>query len=73
MVVEPQRGGGGRGGCGGCRSLPYIYVPPHRVGFLRRCGLKTGIHFAHFGPESGMVSRELQECMNIFTISIPNK
>ena len=31
------------------------YVPPHRVGFLRRFGLKTGIHFAHFGLESGMV------------------
>ena len=23
--------------------------------FLRRFGLKTGIHFAHFGLESGMV------------------
>ena len=34
---------------------PYRYVPPHRVGFLRRFGLKTGIHFAHFGLESGMV------------------
>ena len=33
----------------------YRHVPPHRVGFLRRCGLKTGIHFAHFGLESGMV------------------
>ena len=34
---------------------PYRYVPPHRVGFLRRFSLKTGIHFAHFGLESGMV------------------
>ena len=25
------------------------------VGFLRCFGLKTGIDFAHFGPESGMV------------------
>ena len=33
----------------------YRYVPPHRVGFLRRFGLTTGIHFAHFGLESGMV------------------
>ena len=33
----------------------YRYVPPHRVAFLRRFGLKTGIHFAHFGLESGMV------------------
>ena len=28
---------------------------PHRVGVLRRFGLKTGIYFAHFGLESGMV------------------
>ena len=33
----------------------YKYVPPHQVGFLRRFGLKTGIHFAHFGLESGVV------------------
>ena len=31
------------------------YVPPHRVGFLRLFGQKTGIDFAHFGLESGMV------------------
>ena len=23
---------------------PHRYVPPHRVGFLRRFGLKTGLH-----------------------------
>ena len=34
---------------------PYRYVPPQRVGFLRRFGLKTGIHFAHFCLESDMV------------------
>ena len=34
---------------------PYRYVPPQWVGFLRRFGLKTGIRFAHFGLESGMV------------------
>ena len=50
---QPGRGGGG--------VLPYIiykpylYVPPRRVGFLRRFGVKTGIHFAHFGLESGWV------------------
>ena len=33
----------------------YRYVPSHRVGFLRPFGLKTGIHFAQFGLESGMV------------------
>ena len=32
-----------------------MYVPPQRVGFLRRFGLKTGIDFAYFGLESGMV------------------
>ena len=47
LISEPERG------------TPlyklYRYVRPHRVGFLRRFGLKTDIHFAHFGLESGMV------------------
>ena len=30
-------------------------MPPHRVGFLRRFGLKTGVNFVHFGLESDMV------------------
>ena len=30
-------------------------MPAHRVGVFRRFGLKTGINFAHFGLESGMV------------------
>ena len=30
-------------------------MPPHRVGFLRRFGLKTSVHFAHIGLESSMV------------------
>ena len=34
---------------------PYRYVPPHRVGFSPRFGVKTGMHFTHFGLESGMV------------------
>ena len=33
----------------------YGFVPPQRVWFLRVVGLKTGINFAHFGLESGMV------------------
>ena len=33
----------------------YKYVPPHLIGFLCHFGLKTGIHFAHFGLESGWV------------------
>ena len=48
---------------------PFRYVPPQRVGFLRRFGLKTGIDFAHFGLESGMVFEETTEWMNIFIVS----
>ena len=50
-ILRPPRGGGGAT----LLYKPYRYVPPHRVGFLRRLGLKTGIHFAQFGLESGMV------------------
>ena len=40
---------------------------------LRCIGPKTGVNFAHFGLESGMVFiRELGECTNVFTVSIPN-
>ena len=34
---------------------PYRYVPNQTVWFLRRFCLKTGIDFAHFGLESGVV------------------
>ena len=34
---------------------PYRFVLPHQVGSLRPFGRKTGIHFAQFGLESGMV------------------
>ena len=55
QLVNGPRGGGG----GLLPSISYIgNVPPHRVGFLCRFGLKTGIHFAHFGLESGMVLRD---------------
>ena len=37
---------------------PYRYVPPRLVGFLRRFGLKTEIHFAHFCLESDMIFEE---------------
>ena len=45
------------GGGGGGTPLykPYRYVPPQRVWFLRLFGLKTGIDFAPFGLESGVV------------------
>ena len=32
---------------------PYRYVLPQRVWFVGLFSLKTGIHFAHFGLESG--------------------
>ena len=48
----------GDGGLGG-GVFPYIghigMCRPHRIGFLRHFGLKTGIHLAHFGLELGMV------------------
>ena len=44
-----------------------------RVGFLRRFGLKTGIHLAHFGLESGMVFEGISEYKNVFIVSIPNE
>ena len=35
---------------------PYRYVPPQRVGFLRRFGIwKLGLDFAHFNLEPSMV------------------
>ena len=43
------------GGGGTPLYKPYRYVPPQTVWFLGLFGLKTGIHFTHFGPESGMV------------------
>ena len=45
-MLNPSGGGGGIP-----LYKPYTYVPPQRVEFLRRFGLKTGIDFAHFGLE----------------------
>ena len=46
-----RRGGGG--------VLPYVnhigMCRPKGLGVLHHFGLKTGIHFAYFGLESGMV------------------
>ena len=36
---------------------PHRYVPPQRVVFLHRFGLKTDVECAHFGLESGMGTR----------------
>ena len=33
----------------------YRYVPPQRIWFLSRFGLKTGIDFDHYGLKLGMV------------------
>ena len=51
----------------------YRYVPPHRVGFMRRFGLKTGIHFAHLVWNRVWILRELRDCMNVFIVSIPDE
>ena len=51
----------GRGGGAPLYKL-YRYVPPHRVGFLRR-----------FGLETGMVFKGTTEYMNVFIVSIPDE
>ena len=63
---------GGPGGGGGTPLYkPYRYVPPQRVGFRLRFGLKTSVDFAHFDLESCM--KELRLCINVFVVSIPNE
>ena len=57
------------------RARPLLPSPcyagyAYRVGFLRCFGLRTGIHFAHFGLESGMVFEELRERMKVFIVSL---
>ena len=44
-------------------------MPPQRVGFLPRFGLKTVIDFAHFGLKSGMV---FEGTLGVY-VSIPNE
>ena len=62
---------------GGATPLykPYKYVPPLRVGFLRRFGLKTGISwFCPFWSGSGYgFTKELRLRINVFVVSIPNE
>ena len=55
MSVKWGFDSGGRGVGGTHLCKPYVYVPPQRVGFLYRFGLKTGIDFAYFGLDSGMI------------------
>ena len=57
---------------GGGGALPYI----SHIGmwFLCRFGLKTGVDFAHFGLESGMVFEETPcEGVNVFIVSVPSE
>ena len=50
----------GRGGGGGTPLYKlYRYLLPHQVQFLHRLGVKF--------------FRELQECMNVFIVAIPNE
>ena len=49
-----DRAPGGGGGGTPLYKL-YNYVPPQRVWFLSRFGLKRGIDFDHYGLKSAMV------------------
>ena len=44
-----------RASCGMTLYQVYRYVPPQRVWFLSRLGLKSGIDFEHFGLKLGMI------------------
>ena len=52
---------------------PYRYVQLLRVEFLLRFGLKTGLDFAHFGPESSMVFEGTTGKYEHIYRSIPNQ
>ena len=58
---------------GGVTRLYQLYVPPQRVWFFSRFGLKTGIDSDHYGLKSGWFSREPRERINVFVFSTPNK
>ena len=63
------------GGGGTPLYKPHRYVPPQRVGFLCRFGLKMGRDFVHFDLESGMVfegTTGMYDIHVVFIISIPN-
>ena len=55
LFLPGPGGGGGGGGGGGLPSISYIGMRRHWVGFLRRLGLKTGLHFTDFDLKSGWV------------------
>ena len=60
-------------GWGSPLNKPYRYMPPQRVGFLPCFDMKTGIDFAHFGLESGMVFEGTRECMSVFNVLMLNE
>ena len=78
-TLSVGRAGGGGGGGGDT----HLYVPPHRVGFLRRFGLKTGTKNRYTAGIPSLPAlpillwnqvwflRELRECMNVFIVSNP--
>ena len=68
-MTESRRGGGG--GTQLCK--PYSYVPPQRIGLLRRVNLKTCIDFGHIDLESVMVFEETTRCMHVLIVAIPNE
>ena len=74
-MIKRYKHQGGRGEGLGATPLYklYRYMPPHRVGFLRRFALKTGIRFTHFGVELGMVFEGTTESINVFIVLIPNE
>ena len=67
-MVDSQRGAYPAGGTPLYKL--YRYVPPDRVRYLRRFGLKTGIVLPILVWNRDWFSRELRECMNVFIVSI---
>ena len=66
--------GGGGGGDGGAIN-PYIRHIAMCLGFLGRFGQETGINFAHFGLESGIVYKgttPLYQCVIYIYMRIRN-
>ena len=55
ITISFRLGNISEGGGGTPLYKLYRYVPPQRVWFLSRFGLKTGIDFDHYGLKSGMV------------------
>ena len=48
--------------------LPYRYVRPQKLWFLRRFDLKTGMEIAYFGLSSGKVFKGIRECVNVSVV-----